>query len=177
MCPHGGHARPRTSLSPPACDVLTASIGPSIVTAHAPTPGAPHDSTPIAIPRVRRKRQRLGPNGSIESDPAVNVRARRVRPRAGSLPIESYRLSLLAPALSRRVIVLGSIGGNRGVAAIRAPQSSHSAACGSCGIDVFGSFRKASQRHVVVDAFVLTCAYRGRFRARCRCRRSSRFPC
>jgi hypothetical protein len=45
-------------------------------------------------PRVRRKRQRLGPNGSIESDPAVNVRARGLRPRAGSLPIESYRFSL-----------------------------------------------------------------------------------
>ena len=50
-----------------------------------------HDSTPIVISRVRRKRQRLGPNGSIESDPAVNDGARGVRPRAGSLPIESYR--------------------------------------------------------------------------------------
>ena len=59
----------------------------SIVTTHAPDARGSHDSTPIAIPRVRRKRQRLGPNGSIESDPAVNVRARRVRPRAGSLPI------------------------------------------------------------------------------------------
>src|SRR5262245_24775317 len=52
-----------------------------------------------------------------------------------------------------------SIRGNGGVAAVRAPQSSAGAACGSCGIDVFGSFRKASQRHVVVDAFVLACAY------------------
>ena len=41
-----------------------------------------------ALCRRRRKRQRFGPSGSIESDPAVNVRARRVRPRAGSLPIE-----------------------------------------------------------------------------------------
>jgi hypothetical protein len=47
----------------------------------------------IAVPRVRRKRQRLGPNGSIESDLAVNVRDGSVRPRAGSLPIESYGLS------------------------------------------------------------------------------------
>jgi hypothetical protein len=58
-----------------------------------PKARGPHDSTPIVEGRVRRKRQRLGPNGSIESDPAVNVRAPGVRPRAGSLPIESYRLS------------------------------------------------------------------------------------
>ena len=43
--------------------------------------------------RVRRNRHRLGPNGSIESDPAVHIRADDVRPHAGSLPIESYRYS------------------------------------------------------------------------------------
>jgi hypothetical protein len=37
--------------------------------------------THIAVPRVRRKRQRLRSNGSIESDPAVNVRARGVSVR------------------------------------------------------------------------------------------------
>jgi hypothetical protein len=59
-------------LSPPARDVLTTSIGPT--SSHArPVARRSHDSTPIVIPRVRRKRQRLGPNGSIESDPAVNV--------------------------------------------------------------------------------------------------------
>ena len=58
-----------------------------------PTASASYDSTPIAIPRARRKRQRLGPNGSIESDPAVLIRPRGVRHRAGSLPIESHRHS------------------------------------------------------------------------------------
>jgi hypothetical protein len=38
------------------------------------------------ITRVRRKRQRLGPNGSIESDPAVTV-GLEACVRAGSLPI------------------------------------------------------------------------------------------
>ena len=33
----------------------------------------------------------LGPNGSIESDPAIPITTLRVRSRAGSLPIESYR--------------------------------------------------------------------------------------
>jgi hypothetical protein len=50
-----------------------------------PTPAA-HDSKYVLVPRVRRKRQRLRPNGSIESDPTVNVRPRSVRPRAGLLP-------------------------------------------------------------------------------------------
>ena len=54
-----------------------------------------HDSTPIVIPRVRRNRQRLRPNDSIESDPAIDPRAPCMRSRAGSLPIESYRFSLL----------------------------------------------------------------------------------
>ena len=44
--------------------------------------------------RVRRTRQRLRANGSIESDPAIEPRAERVRSRAGSLPIESYRYPL-----------------------------------------------------------------------------------
>jgi hypothetical protein len=52
-----------------------------------------HDSAPIVVSRVRRKRQRLGPNGCIESDSALHVRRRGVRPRAVSLPIESYRYS------------------------------------------------------------------------------------
>ena len=48
--------------------------------ARAPA-GGPHDSTPIAEGRVRRKRQRLGPNGSIESDPAVDIGLERARVR------------------------------------------------------------------------------------------------
>ena len=50
----------------------------------------PYDSTPILIRRVRRKRQRLRSNGSIESDPA---RQRRLSPapRAPRHPRESYR--------------------------------------------------------------------------------------
>src|SRR5450759_3031550 len=57
----------------------------------APAPPA-HDSIHIAgAPRPPRQRPR--PNDSIESDPAVHVSGRRVRRRAGSLPIESYRLS------------------------------------------------------------------------------------
>ena len=55
----------------------------------APAPPA-HDSIHIAgAPRPPRQRPR--PNDSIESDPAVHVSGRRVRRRAGSLPIESYR--------------------------------------------------------------------------------------
>jgi hypothetical protein len=57
-----------------------------------------HDSTPIAIRRVRRKRQRLRSNGSIESDPAVSISAQRAHTCAGSLPIESYRYSRLIQA-------------------------------------------------------------------------------
>ena len=37
---------------------------------------------------------------SIESDPAVNDEAQRVRPRAGSLPTECYRLSRVTLAIS-----------------------------------------------------------------------------
>jgi hypothetical protein len=49
---------------------------------NASAPAFPH-STPITIRRVRRKRQQLRSNGSIGAE---------------SLPIESYRLSLLWPA-------------------------------------------------------------------------------
>jgi hypothetical protein len=60
------------------------------ISAPAPASG---DSTPILIDRVRRKRQRLRSNGSIESDPASRRRCSRAPCCAGSLSIESYRLS------------------------------------------------------------------------------------
>jgi hypothetical protein len=55
----------------------------------------PDDSTPILIDRVRRKRQRLRSNGSIESDSAPPTSRSSAHLRAESLPIESCRLSRL----------------------------------------------------------------------------------
>ena len=70
---------------------------------HRPHPAGPYrplyDSTPILIRRVRRRRQRLRSNDSIESDPARQRQPSREGSCAGSLSIESYRLS--RPRLAR----------------------------------------------------------------------------
>lgn len=63
-----------------------------------------YDSTPIVIPRFRRTRQRLDPNGSIESDPAITARldcasARRVTPDR-VLPSIVTRTGRPAPAVT-----------------------------------------------------------------------------
>ena len=77
---------------PRAGVVLTVAIGlPS--RRRAPERLALVRFNPIAVPRVPRKRQRLGPNGSLESDPAVYIGDEDVRPHAASFPIESYRWS------------------------------------------------------------------------------------
>ena len=87
--------------------------------------------------RVRRTRQRLGPNGSIESDPAIEPRARRVRSCAGSLPIESYRLS-------RRIMATGNCRAStaaRHVAPVRRPYNLTWAAAWTDVRDLVGSMQ------------------------------------
>jgi len=70
-----GHPEPHTSARP-----------------HRP----PYDSTPILIDRVRRKRQRLRSNGSIESDSAIyhplsaDTPARRVTPDRVITSVRTY---------------------------------------------------------------------------------------
>src|ERR1700680_4187646 len=79
---------------------------------HTHAPPARH-SIHIAGPRARRKRQRLRPNGSIESDPAVDLCARPLHPCAGSLPIESYRVAGLdPPPLSGPARILAGVEGH-----------------------------------------------------------------
>jgi hypothetical protein len=76
----------------PHLDTRQPQIGTGNRHSSAPGKRPPYDSTPILIRRVRR---RLRSNGSIESDSAVRRRPSSAHQRAGSLPIESYRLSRL----------------------------------------------------------------------------------
>ena len=78
-------------LAPPVRDDLTASIGPPSSPRTPRRQGLSRFNT-HSYPCVRRKRQRLGPNGSFESDPR-STSGLEACVRAGSLPIESYRLS------------------------------------------------------------------------------------
>src|SRR5687768_1380713 len=59
--------------------------------------------------RGRRKRQRLGPNGSIGSDPAIERRLQRVRLCAGSLPIESYRFRSSPTVYREQLLASGPV--------------------------------------------------------------------